>query len=41
MGFKTQTLLSPNVYREYVFPWHKRLVEAMHQHDNRPFAWRG
>jgi uroporphyrinogen decarboxylase len=33
MGFKTQTLLSPAVYRKYVFPWHKRLVDAVHQHD--------
>ena len=33
MGFKTQTLLSPRVYRKYVFPWHKRLVDAVHQHD--------
>ena len=33
MGFKTQTFLSPEVYREFVFPWHRRLVEAVHEHD--------
>ncbi len=32
MGFKTQTMLSPDVYREYLFPWHRRLVEAVHAH---------
>lgn len=32
MGFKTQTLLSPEVYRKYVFPWHKKLVETVHRH---------
>ena len=32
MGFRTQTLLSPEVYREYVFPWHRKLVEAVHRH---------
>ena len=31
MGFKTGTLLSPEVYREFVFPWHKRLVDAIHE----------
>lgn len=32
MGHKTQTLLSPAVYREFLFPWHKQLVEAVHRH---------
>ncbi|GAH31865.1 unnamed protein product, partial [marine sediment metagenome] len=32
MGFKTQTLLSPEVYREYLFPWHAKLVKAVHTH---------
>ncbi len=32
MGFKTQTLLSPDIYREYLFPWHRRLVETVHRH---------
>jgi len=32
MGFKTQTLVSPAVLREYVFPWHKKIVEAAHRH---------
>lgn len=30
MGFKTQTLLSPEVYRQYLFPWHRKVVEAVH-----------
>lgn len=29
-GFNTQTLLSPNDLRRYVFPWHKKIVEAIH-----------
>jgi uroporphyrinogen decarboxylase len=33
MGFKTQTLLSPDLYRRYVFPWHKKLADAVHEHD--------
>ncbi len=29
-GFKTQTLLDPGMMRRFVFPWHKRIVEAIH-----------
>lgn len=29
-GFKTQTMLPPDAMRRYVFPWHKRIVEAIH-----------
>ncbi|NLJ41976.1 MAG: uroporphyrinogen-III decarboxylase-like protein [Clostridiales bacterium] len=29
-GFNTQTMLSPNDLRKYVFPWHKRIVEVIH-----------
>lgn len=29
-GFKTQTLFSPTGMRRYVFPWHKRIVQAIH-----------
>lgn len=29
-GFKTQTMLSVDDMRKYVFPWHKRIVEAIH-----------
>lgn len=29
-GFKTQTLLSTAQMRRYVFPWHKRIVAAIH-----------
>jgi len=34
-GFKTQTFLSPNDMRHYVFPWHTKIVEAAHKH-NKP-----
>jgi uroporphyrinogen decarboxylase len=29
-GFNTQTMLPPDEMRRYVFPWHKRMVEAIH-----------
>ena len=29
-GFKTQPMLSPADMRKYVFPWHKKIVEAGH-----------
>jgi uroporphyrinogen decarboxylase len=29
-GFKTQTFLSPEHLRKYVFPWHKKIVETAH-----------
>lgn len=29
-GFNTQTMISPNDLRKYVFPWHKKFVEAAH-----------
>jgi uroporphyrinogen decarboxylase len=29
-GFKTQTFFSPAHMREYVFPWHKKIVAAAH-----------
>ena len=32
LGFKTQTMLSPDALRDYVFPWHARIVEAAHRH---------
>ena len=31
-GFNTQTLLSPDDMRKYVFPWHKKIVQAAHRH---------
>ena len=31
-GFNTQTFLSPDMMREYLFPWHKRIVEVAHKH---------
>lgn len=33
MGFNTQTMVAPDVLREYVFPWHRKIVEAAHRHD--------
>lgn len=29
-GFNTQTFLSPDMMRKYVFPWHKKIVAAAH-----------
>ena len=37
MGFRTQTMLSPELMRKYVFPWHKLLVETVHRH-NKPIV---
>lgn len=31
-GFKTQTLLSPDILRKYLFPWQKEYVRLAHQH---------
>ena len=31
-GFKTQTMLSPNHMRQYVFPWHKKIAALGHRH---------
>ncbi len=33
LGFKTATMLSPDHLREYVLPWHARLVECAHSHE--------
>lgn len=30
LGYKTQTMISPDDLRAFVFPWHKRLVEYAH-----------
>jgi uroporphyrinogen decarboxylase len=29
-GFKTQPMLTPQQLRQYVFPWHKKIVNAIH-----------
>ncbi|MCF7808711.1 MAG: hypothetical protein K9N38_09345 [Candidatus Marinimicrobia bacterium] len=29
-GFKNQTMFSPDMLRRWVFPWHKRIVSAIH-----------
>ena len=31
MGYKTGTMLSPEVYQDYLFPWYKKLVDTVHQ----------
>lgn len=36
MGFKTQTMISPADMRRYVFPWQRRIAEAVHAHG-KPF----
>jgi len=36
MGFKTQTMISPADMRRYVFPWQKKLADAVHSHG-KPF----
>lgn len=30
MGFKTSTMLSPDTYRKYLFPWHKKINQTAH-----------
>ena len=30
-GFNTQTFLTPAMMRQYVFPWHRRIVETAHR----------
>jgi uroporphyrinogen decarboxylase len=35
MGFKTQPMISPQALRKYVFPWQKRLADAVHSHGKR------
>jgi uroporphyrinogen decarboxylase len=33
MGFKTALMVSPQVLREKVLPWHKRMAAVAHEHD--------
>jgi uroporphyrinogen decarboxylase len=30
-GFNTQTMLSPELMRKYIFPWHRKIVEVAHK----------
>jgi uroporphyrinogen decarboxylase len=30
-GFKTQTLMPPDFLRQFIIPWHQRIVDAVHQ----------
>ncbi len=32
-GFRSQTMLPPDLLRKYVFPWHKRIVATAHAAD--------
>jgi len=34
-GFKTQTMFSTDMLRKFIFPWHKKFVEAAHR-NNKP-----
>jgi uroporphyrinogen decarboxylase len=36
MGFKTHTMISPEALRRYVFPWQRRIAQAVHAHG-KPF----
>ncbi len=33
MGFKTQTMISPDLIRKWVIPRHKRIAQACHKHN--------
>ena len=33
MGFKTATLVSPNVLKEHILPWHKKLAQLAHENN--------
>mgnify|MGYP006282570821 CR=1 FL=1 len=30
MGFKTSTMFSPDMLREFILPWHKKIVQTIH-----------
>lgn len=32
MGFKTSTIVSTDILRKYILPWHKKFAELAHQH---------
>lgn len=36
LGYKTSTMLPPDMLRKYIFPWQKKIVEIAHQ-NNLPF----
>lgn len=37
LGFCTQTLFSPDTYRKYLFPWHKKAVDVIHAYGKIAF----
>jgi len=38
LGFKTSTLISPEMIRQYILPQYKRIIDLVHQFK-RPFLW--
>lgn len=34
-GFKTQTMFPTETLQEFVFPWHKKIVDAIHSYDKK------
>jgi uroporphyrinogen decarboxylase len=38
LGFKSQTLLPPEILRELVLPWHKKSAEIAHRHGKLYFS---
>lgn len=37
MGFNTATMLSPETYRKYLFPYHRQIAENAHRHGKPAF----
>ncbi len=33
LGYKSGTMIAPKLLREYVFPWHKRIVDLAHSYN--------
>lgn len=33
LGSADNLLVSPEIYREWIFPWHKKLCDLVHEHD--------
>jgi len=33
MGYKTGTMIHPDLLRDHVFPWHRRIAETVHSKD--------
>ena len=35
MGYKTGTMLSPKIYKEYLFPWYRKLTDEVHKNGKK------